>query len=173
MNQTDWKNLEELVTLTDNEIETYLTSVSLEEVRKALQAASKTLPKGYSLNFKMELSVFDADREQELPLIQTGLCSDVGQEPYVYSADSTDHRYLVNGEIRVVPHDYCPHCWGIWDFKFKNEACPECEFTLGKEVKMLLDENICPYCEQGEVRIENPVCTNCKHEVDKKKVAWG
>ena len=26
--------------------------------------------------------------------------------------DSTPQRYIVEGEMAIVPHDYCPTCWG-------------------------------------------------------------
>ena len=173
MNQTENERLKGLVDLTADEVERYLNSAELEKVRKGLQEASKNLPQRYSLNLKLELTVFDDEREMELPLIQSGLTTSDGEEAYIFSSDSSQHRYLVNGEIQVVSHDYCPHCWGIWDFKFKNETCPYCEFSMGKEVKLLLDSNLCPFCEEGEIRIDQLVCPKCNYEIDKNKVAWG
>ena len=173
MNQTEWNGLKGLVDLTTDEVERYLNCEELKKVRKGMEEATKNLPQRYSLNLKLELTVFDDEREEELPLIQSGLSTSEGEEAYIFSSDSSEQRYLVNDEIRVVPQDYCPHCWGIWDLKLKNETCPTCEFSMGKEVKLLLDSNLCPFCEEGEVRIDQPVCPKCNNEVDKNKVAWG
>jgi len=73
----------------------------------------------------------------------------------------------------VVPHDRCPRCWEIWDFKFKHESCTHCGATLGEEVKLLLDTDVCPNCEEGTVSITNPECGKCGCRVDPSKVTWG
>ena len=41
----------------------------------------------------------------------------------------------VDGEIQLVPHDRCPKCYGVWDFKLKHTSCSECGAALGREVK--------------------------------------
>jgi hypothetical protein len=173
MNQNEWNNLQNLLDVSDLELRRYLPSNATAAIRQELKEASKGLPENYSVSLKISVVVFDSERERELPLLQTGLTTSAGKEPYAFTGDSTEHRYIVDGKICVVPHDHCPNCWGVWDFKFKNETCPNCTFSLGKEVKLLLDENICPNCEQGKVTRTNPVCTKCKYEIDLSKVVWG
>ena len=73
----------------------------------------------------------------------------------------------------IVPHDYCPKCWDRWDFKWKNPSCGHCGATLGKEVKILLDTDICPYCELGNVTAAKPTCDRCGYQVDSSAVVWG
>jgi hypothetical protein len=87
--------------------------------------------------------------------------------------DSTPQKYVVDGEMLIVPHDRCPRCYGIWDFKFKNRSCRECDATLGEEVKILLDTDSCPDCEKGKVSMSSPVCNKCGFRVDRALVAWG
>jgi hypothetical protein len=79
----------------------------------------------------------------------------------------------VRGEIQVVPHDRCPRCYGVWDFKFKNPACPGCGATLGRDVKVLLDTEVCPPCEGGDVSMTDPACDKCGYRVDPDLVTWG
>jgi len=173
MKQTEWKALKDLTDAAADEIRKVLMSGAFAKVRQGLQDVSGKLPEKYSINLEINLTVFDDERGTDLPLIQSGLTTSDGKEAYLFTGDSSEHRYLVNGELCEVPHDYCPHCWGQWDFKLQNDTCPECEFTMGEEIKLLLDENICPNCEEGEVRRDQSICSKCGFEVDGKKVAWG
>jgi len=73
----------------------------------------------------------------------------------------------------IVPEEFCPHCWGEWMFKFKHTQCSNCEYELGKQVKYLLDNDICPMCQAGKVTMNEPVCDDCGYKVEKEKVVWG
>ena len=53
--------------------------------------------------------------------------------------DSTPHRYIVHGDLVIVPHDHCPQCWGRWDFKSKFPTCESCGSEMGKGGRLLLD----------------------------------
>ena len=57
-------------------------------------------------------------------------------------------------------------------FKFKHNQCGSCGYELGKQVKYLLDNDICPMCQEGTVKIDNPVCDSCDYKVEKDKVVW-
>ena len=72
-----------------------------------------------------------------------------------------------------IPHDYCPHCWGIWDFKLIHPVCRHCGYTLGREVKLLLDSDVCPNCEEGKVSVNDPNCEQCGQWIDPTLVIWG
>jgi predicted amidophosphoribosyltransferase len=117
--------------------------------------------------------VFDTEREKEITLLSTGYACFPGEPPFEMSGDSTAQRYVVDGEMCQCPHDYCPKCWGDWDFKFKFPECPECGAKLGEDVKLLLDTDVCPYCEEGKVTMNQPVCSECGYELDPTKVVWG
>ena len=126
----------------------------------------------YSLSLNIDFSVFDNEKEKEIKLLQTGLTTSEG-EPYQHSADTSPLKYMVDGEMCIVPEEFCPHCWGEWQFKFKHTTCPECGYELGNQVKYLLDDDTCPYCQEGTVTINNPVCDSCEEEVDPQKVVRG
>lgn len=142
----------------------------LKEKLVAINAISGA-QRSVTLDFRVE--VFEEDRTGTLPLLSTGLACSSDGTPYRTWNDSTPQRYLLNGEMLVVPHDYCPACWGLWDFKFENPQCPECGIKLGDDVKVLLDSDVCPHCERGKVGVDHPKCTECGYEVNLRYVAWG
>jgi hypothetical protein len=142
-------------------------------LRDKLQELSEVVGGGYSVNLTCLVDVFDDKRETSLPLLTSGLSSSKGQQPYRTDGDSTPHRYIVDGEIQVVPHDRCPKCWNVWDFKLLNLRCGTCGAELGQNCKLLLDSDICPSCEEGKVTASQPKCSNCAYRVDLSIVTWG
>jgi ribosomal protein S27AE len=150
-----------------------LDSAQFEGIRQALAELSKAVGQRYSVNLNVSIEVFDPKRGHPLPLLMTGLCTSEGKPPYQVWGDSTPQKYVVDGEMQVVPHDRCPRCYAVWDFKFKNRSCPECDATLGEAVKVLLDTDVCPHCEEGKVSMLSPVCRRCGFRVDPTQVVWG
>jgi hypothetical protein len=119
------------------------------------------------------VDVFDAERSNALPLLNVGLSTSKGNAPHKTYGDSTPQKYVVEGEIQVVPHDRCPKCYGVWDFKLMHTSCSECGATLGQEVKLLLDTDLCPFCEEGAVTMSIPTCAMCGQRIDPDVVIWG
>jgi len=172
-----WRQLDPLADKAGEEIERFLTSPQANDLKTIMKKAAAALPDGYSLSLDIKLNVFDPDREDALPLLTTGLAASGQNEPYVAHGDSTPCRYTVDGEVCEVPHDRCPHCWAVWDFKIGHPVateglhpCPTCGYELGKELKLLLDNDKCPHCEKGELSMDNPRCSKCGLEIDP---AWG
>lgn len=142
------------------------------DVRRLLAELSEQLD-GLSVSLEMNVGVFDPDRKNTLPLLQTGLSSTDGQPAHQTWADSSPMRYVADGGMVTVPHDRCPVCWAAWDFKDLHPSCPTCAVRLGHEVKFLIDSNTCPSCEKGKVTPEKPKCDRCDFTVDPTHVAWG
>jgi hypothetical protein len=153
--------------------EEVLDSPTLAQLSKLLVDLNTKIGSRYAVSLSVTVDVFDREKERCLPLLQTGLSGFDGDKPYHTTGDSTPQKYVADGEIQIVPHDRCPKCWGAWDFKFKNRSCRECGATLGKNVKVLLDTDICPQCERGKVSMTHPRCSDCGHEVDLNLVTWG
>jgi hypothetical protein len=172
MRDTEYKLLEPVADAINSKFEELLNTGEFAEIQEILREAVDKLPENYSLNFNIELSVFDKDRQKDIKLLQTGLTTS-GGEPYQHSADTTPQKYIVDGEMYMIPEEFCPHCWGQWMFKFKHNQCGSCGYELGKQVKYLLDDDVCPMCQTGNVTIENPVCADCGYEVEVAKVVWG
>jgi len=142
------------------------------EIFEQLQTVAGRLPGTFYVNFNVELIVFDTKRERSRSLLSTGFTT--GEEkPYRASKDSSTQRYVVEGDICTVPEDYFPHCWAEWSFKIKNPTCPTCGYKLDKQVKLLIDDDICPWCEEGTVSINNPVCTDCGYRIERDTIIWG
>jgi hypothetical protein len=161
-------HLDKIAELLDKAFESDLVPL-----RDALAALGKELGSRYSVALDCTINVFDRERERGLRMLTTGLATSDEGDPYQTSGDSTAAKYVVDGEIQVVPHDCCPGCWETWDFKTTNRSCSNCGATLGDNVKILLDTDVCPSCEEGKVSMANPICDKCGVEVDLKLVAWG
>lgn len=171
MKAEEFELVEPLAGQAEEAFESVLDSLDMAGLKEALQKVSAKLP--FSLSVDLALAVFDTEREKAIQLATRSLCTSAGDEPYLAAGDSTIHRYVVDGEICQVPHDYCPHCWGEWDFKLKHQTCPSCGYVMGKQVKLLLDSDVCPNCEEGTVSLEKPKCDRCGFVVDPGMIAWG
>jgi hypothetical protein len=173
MKEAEFKNLEPLADQIYQRSDEWFDSPAFAAVKAALRDASALLPSHFSVSVEVVFRVFDEKREQDLPLMTTGVNTSGGKEPYRTDGDSTVHRYVTDGEICQVPHDRCPHCWGDWDFKLLHRTWRHCGYALGKEVKLLVDSDVCPNCEQGTVSLAMPICEKCEFVADSSTITWG
>ena len=51
--------------------------------------------------------------------------------------------------------------------------CPNCDYEIGNEVKLLLDDDHCPHCERGKLSMDDPTCDECGMTFDPQIIAWG
>jgi ribosomal protein L37E len=153
--------------------EKLLESAATEKLQSLLTKLNSTLGSRFLVGLHFNVTVFDTEKERTLPVLQSGLAGFDTNKPFLVSGDSTPQRYIVDGEMLVVPHDRCPRCWEDWDFKLLHPECSHCGISLGKEVKLLLDTDVCPYCEEGKVSISKPHCKKCGYVVDPSQVTWG
>ena len=173
MKEAEFQAVDEVADVAFDAAEIWLASPQLVELKRAMKKALANLPQEFSIELGVELRVFDEQREKSIRLLTTGLNAHGGEEPYRVGGDSTVQRYVTDGEICQLPHDYCPHCWGLWDFKLLHPQCPECGYSLGKEVRLLLDSDVCPHCERGTVTAAKPNCEECGLQIDPSWVTWG
>jgi hypothetical protein len=160
--------LEETAVLVDQA----LTSDQLATLRHSLVQLSKAIGERYSVSLNVIVEVFDRERVAALPVLTTGLSTSDGGEPF-QTWGASPQRYIVDGQIQVVPHDRCPKCWEAWAFKYQNLGCPHCDATLGGNCKILLDSDECPNCELGSVSLSNQTCDKCGFHADPSIVVWG
>jgi hypothetical protein len=121
-------------------------------IRLALARLSEAVGPRYTVNLNVCVDVFDAERSHALPLFNVGLSTSKGKPPYKTFGDSTPQKYVVNGEIQVVPHDHCPKCYGVWDYKLNHPSCSECGAAMGREVKLLSTPMSAPSVRRGRSR---------------------
>lgn len=144
-----------------------------EPLRRLIAELGNLVGRGRVASVNIVVDVSDEIRECSLPLLTTGLSASSGHEPSRTWGDSSPQRYVLKGNIQVVPHDRCPQCWQVWDFKLQNSTCPHCGITMGDQCKLLLDSDECPWCNEGKVTAAKPRCSKCGQEVDRQKVTWG
>ena len=143
------------------------------DIETKMKEICSHLKEGDSISVNFDVEVFSAEKEQTITLIKRGLACSRDQETHLVRSGSTAHRYIVNGQIVKLPHDSCPNCWGEWDFKLLHTTCLSCEYTMGKEIKLLLDTDVCPNCEKGKVSRSNPKCEKCGVALDSGMINWG
>jgi hypothetical protein len=173
MDKSSFESADPIVERLADEISRVLDSAQFEGIRQALAELGEAVGQRYSVHLNVTIEVFDPGRSHPLPLLMTGLSTSDGKVPYQTWGDSTPQKYVVDGEMQVVPHDRCPRCYGTWDFKFQHGSCSGCGATLGRDVKVLLDTDVCPQCEEGRISMSSPVCEECGFRVDPVLVVWG
>jgi len=160
--------IEEIAVLVDQ----VLTSDQLGALRDRLSQLNKAIGDRYSVSFSVTLEISDRDRAAALPVLNTGLSLSEDGVAFQTWGDALPQRYVVEGQVQVVPNDRCPKCWEVWAAKFEKLGCPSCDATLGGNCKILLDSGICPNCELGTVAVDEPKCAQCGFEAAPELVVW-
>jgi hypothetical protein len=173
MKVAEFECLDPLADDLSKEFDAWIATPAMVAFRKALEEAAAALPEYLSLEISLELWAFNSTKEKAVRLLTTGVACFPGDISYCTAGDTTPARYVVDGELCQLPHDYCPRCWGSWGNKLGQPECPECGAQLGPNLKLLLDSDICPYCEQGQVSFVKPVCNRCGFAVNPEFVSWG
>ncbi len=173
MEASKFDRLEKLAEMVNDKINELFEDGEFSEIYKEIKNVAEEFNDNSAVSVEFGVNVFNSKKKNCLQTLSLALTSATNEEPYIAYGDSTPARYLVDGRIMKVPHDHCPNCWGDWGFKFKNKVCPDCGYELGKEVKVLLDSDICPNCEEGKITIQKPECDKCGFVADKTLVHWG
>jgi hypothetical protein len=176
MEQNLWKITDETLDQIAEEFDQLLDSPAVTEIKKLLCDLDIKLGTEFTVSLSCIVDVCDENadrREHALRLLTTGLSFSEKGEVYRTSGDSSPQRYVVDGDIQVVPNDQCPKCWGQWDFKWLHRSCTHCDAVLGENCRILLDSDVCPHCEKGKVSAQEPHCKECGFEVDPSSVVWG
>ncbi len=172
MDEETFEQIDPLVDDFAEQISSPIEGGQLTDIKAKLAKICGCLPGDFSVSLDINLRMTDPEG-LTLPLLQTGMTSFDGEDPQQVWGDSTPQRYIVFGDIVVVPNDHCPQCWAEWGFKETNPKCLGCELQLGREVNILLDSDVCPYCEKGVVSAAQPKCTECGFTVNPEYVNWG
>lgn len=143
------------------------------EITTQLETLSRKLGEDRYLSFDFQIHLLDPNKENPLRVMSLAIGTSPDKEAFWGWGDSTPCRYVLEGKILKVPHDLCPGCWGEWGFKFQNHQCGSCGIELGKDVKVLLDTEVCPSCEKGKVTPQERTCDLCGFEVKPEFAYWG
>src|SRR5271168_2832102 len=112
MDRTTFESADLVVDEIASALDDVLDSDRFDAVRLLLTRLSDTVGPRYSVNLNVSVDVFDTERSHALPLLTLGLSTSKGEPPHTTYGDSTPQKYVVEGEIQVVPHDRCPGCYG-------------------------------------------------------------
>ncbi|QDT45157.1 hypothetical protein Pan241w_52760 [Gimesia alba] len=173
MNPKSWQKSKEFINLISDNITVLMESSEFGVIQSQLMSLIQSLDKRYGVTINCVIDVIDWEKERILPLLNTGISTEESGDVFRTWNDALPQKYVVNGDIHVVPQDYCPNCWSDWGFKWKKRTCPECGIKLGEECKILLDSDVCPHCKDGIISMNNPVCDKCRFKIDPNCVVWG
>ena len=91
--------------------------------------------------------------------IDVSYCDD--HELFIVERDPTPRTFLLGEELVTVPDHQCPKCLGERRLDFRNMGrCPECGAELGSEMRIVIDNDACPFCEEKRDSGSSDVC-NC------------
>jgi ribosomal protein S27AE len=172
MDKKTFEQVDPLVDVVAEQVTDLIDGDQLATIKQKMAAISRCLCDDFSVSLEINLRVTDPEG-LTLPLMQTGMSTFAGRVPHQVWGDCTPQRYVVHGDVVIVPNDHCPQCWGEWGFKDRNPECPECGVRIGDQVKLLLDTDGCPHCENGTVTASHPKCAECGFAVNPDHVIWG
>jgi len=85
-----------------------LESSEFEIIRSQLMELVKSLDERYGITINCVMDVIDWEQERVLPLLNTGISTAESGKIFRTWNDASPQKYVINGEIHVVPQDYCP-----------------------------------------------------------------
>ena len=153
----------------------FFEEVKKSDAFKALVTEMKNIGQDPSefISLGLELKLFNTQKEGQLDIYSSGMQSNGEGEPSPYQGGETFEKFLLHGDIQVVPNGKCPQCYQAWDFKDMSPSCSNCAIELGPKLKYLIDSDHCPNCEGGTVTRSQPSCDKCDYVADPKRVTWG
>ena len=173
MKAAEFKVIDKVSKVVEQAGQDWMASDEFAKVEQAVKRASTKLPEEYCIEVTLRVEVYHANRpEGGMEIMTTGLNASKGNVRYPEITGVQEERYLVDGEICELPLIYCPNCWGHW-IKSCDSKCPRCNYVMGKDVKYLIDSDVCPSCSKGKVTSEKLDCDQCGKAVDPSLVSWG
>ncbi|MHC4497411.1 MAG: hypothetical protein ACYSYM_16480 [Planctomycetota bacterium] len=105
MKDSEFKLLDPLADSINDKFEELHEAGAFKHILHELKKAVAQPPNTYSVSFDIRVNVFDTDREKGLSLLTMGFNANKGQEPYRHYGDTSPQKYLVDGEMCIVPEN--------------------------------------------------------------------
>ena len=170
------EHVNEIENLCDEMIDLYKTLDSekkFDKIQSLIEKACKNIPDSTGITLSFQLTLDKPEEDKHIPYYEMGITCVKNETPHFFEGTSSLATYVIENDVLRIPHDRCPKCWGIWDFKTLHPDCPCCGAKLGTDVRIMLDSNTCPKCEKGTVSIKKPLCTQCGYEIDPQYFSLG
>ena len=142
-----------------------LESEATQKLRGLLAKLNKVIGTQYAVSLVLNVEVFDDEKKRNLPLLQTGMS---GFDASPTRPGLTPRRNATSSVGK---------CWWlpmtVARSAGKSGISSSCInlATIAmrhweRDVKLLLDTDVCPWCEEGKVSMSQPTCSKCGHTVD-------
>lgn len=171
--EINFTRADELSALVEERFLQLIEEGAFADLEDQLLALAKTGSEDQAVTISLQFKLSDSEREREVIIAETSRAYLSDGDKYDFNQSDAAVRYLCDGEIRVFQHNSCPHCWGLWEDKHHNPVCPDCGYELGNQVKILVDDNVCPYCLDGRVTRQEPRCDACGEQIEERFISWG
>ncbi|MBL8034726.1 MAG: hypothetical protein JNJ69_13555 [Leptospiraceae bacterium] len=171
--EIDYGKAEDVAGLVEERFRQLIEEGAFADLEPYLASLGKTGSEDQAVTLTLQLKLSDSEREREVVVTEASRAYLNDGEVYDFCQSDAVVRYLCDNEIRVFQSNACPHCWGDWPDKHTNTTCPECGYEFGKQVKLLIDDDICPFCFEGKVSRQELRCNACGEQVDERFVSWG
>ncbi len=112
MQEKEFDKLDELAEMVNEKIHKLYEDGEFLEITKKIKEVTQTIEKAYSITVDFQVNAFDSKKEKSIRALTIGISSAEDEDPFLAYGDSSPERYLVNGNIKKVPYDFCPDCWG-------------------------------------------------------------
>ncbi len=99
----------------------------------------------------------EAQKSTKLSWLQVSYHDD--GELFTIGGDADPRGYEVEGKLITVSDDQCPKCFGEWCINLHNrQPCPGCGVELGKQVMIVAEQDICPFCQEERADDSSHLC---------------
>lgn len=169
----NYSQADDLAALVEERFQQLIEQGAFADLEEKLLELAKTGSEDQAVTLSLQFKLSDSEREREVIVAETSRAYLSDGDKYDFNHGDAAVRYICDGQIKVFQQSSCPHCWGDWEDKLKNPTCPDCGYELGNQVKILVDDNACPYCLAGKVTPQQTRCDACGEQVEERFVSWG
>lgn len=127
---------------------------------------------GRTAQLRVTFQIDDEVKPGVLPLIDITLRAHTGDEPCQRIMAVDLQCWARGAELVCVPRNQCPDCWQPWNFQQEHSVCQACGLQVGQSCLLVIEHELCPHCQEGQVTEDEPWCGECGYEVDDTRTIW-
>lgn len=152
----------------------FLRSAYFLEVQDRFVEVMDTAGENLHLEIRLEIGVRDDNRsEVMMPLKRVTHEYSYGGFDVTGTESIFLTHYLLKNKIEVATNEVCPNCWSPLYFKREGSTCPECNMKMGKDMKYLITDKHCPFCNEQEITEGHMSCSTYDYDLNEKIATIG